>query len=53
MTSSFKCPLEIAARAEVEHYLARVRAERMSQDQPDDASADAVRLAAPEIVPGS
>jgi glycerol-3-phosphate dehydrogenase len=38
--------------SEVEHYLARVRAERQSQDQPDDASADAVRLAAPEIVPG-
>jgi len=36
---------------EVEHYRARVAAERASQDQPDDASADAVRLGAPEIVP--
>ena len=30
--------------AEVEHYLARVAAERESQEQPDDATADAVRL---------
>ncbi|GFJ79348.1 hypothetical protein Phou_035280 [Phytohabitans houttuyneae] len=29
---------------EVEHYHARVRAERASQEQPDDASADAERL---------
>ncbi|GAA4692190.1 glycerol-3-phosphate dehydrogenase/oxidase [Phytohabitans rumicis] len=29
---------------EVAHYLARVRAERASQEQPDDASADAERL---------
>jgi glycerol-3-phosphate dehydrogenase len=36
---------------EVEHYLARVRAERASQDQPNDETADAVRLGAPEIVP--
>ncbi len=36
---------------EVEHYLKRVAAERESQQQPDDASADAARLGSPEIVP--
>ena len=36
---------------EVEHYLARVEAERLSQEQPDDHSADTARLGAPEIVP--
>ena len=36
---------------EVEHYLARVAAERESQQQPDDATADAARLGAPDIVP--
>jgi glycerol-3-phosphate dehydrogenase len=36
---------------EVEHYLARVAAERASQDQPDDEAADAIRIGAPEIVP--
>ena len=36
---------------EVEHYLERVQAERESQEQPDDATADAARLDAPEIVP--
>ncbi|HST49701.1 glycerol-3-phosphate dehydrogenase/oxidase [Jatrophihabitans sp.] len=36
---------------EVEHYLARVAAERESQEQPDDATADAARLGAPDIVP--
>lgn len=36
---------------EVDTYLERVRAERESQLQPDDASADRVRLEAPEIVP--
>jgi glycerol-3-phosphate dehydrogenase len=35
---------------EVAHYLERVRAERASQEQPDDASADRVRLEAPDIV---
>ena len=34
---------------EVEHYRQRVVAERMSQTLPDDASADAARLAAPDI----
>jgi glycerol-3-phosphate dehydrogenase len=36
---------------EVEHYRARVAAERESQQQPDDATADAARLGAPDIVP--
>ncbi len=36
---------------EVEHYLARVAAERESQEQPDDATADAARLGAADIVP--
>ena len=35
---------------EVSTYLKRVEAERESQEQPDDASADRVRLAAPEPV---
>jgi len=35
---------------EVAIYLKRVEAERASQEQPDDASADRVRLAAPDIV---
>ncbi|HXR43973.1 MAG TPA: glycerol-3-phosphate dehydrogenase/oxidase [Pseudolysinimonas sp.] len=36
--------------AETANYLARVEAERESQLEPDDASADRVRLAAPEII---
>lgn len=36
---------------EVDHYLKRVEAEREAQHQPDDLTADAVRLGAPEIVP--
>ena len=36
---------------EVKHYYRRVAAERASQEQPDDASADLARLEAPEIVP--
>lgn len=36
---------------EVSHYLARVEAERRSQEQWDDETADAVRLGAPEVVP--
>lgn len=35
---------------EVSHYLKRVAAERASQTQPDDESADRVRLEAPDIV---
>lgn len=34
---------------EVEHYRARVRAERQSQEQDDDQTADAVRMGAPEV----
>ncbi|MGQ0465808.1 MAG: glycerol-3-phosphate dehydrogenase/oxidase [Sporichthyaceae bacterium] len=36
---------------EIEHYVARVAAERESQDQPDDTTADAARMGAPDIVP--
>jgi len=36
---------------EIEHYHARVRAERLSQDQPDDATADAALLTANGYVP--
>jgi glycerol-3-phosphate dehydrogenase len=35
---------------EVEHYRKRVEAERESQRQPDDLTADAARLGAPDIV---
>ena len=37
-------------RDEVDHYRARVDAERDAQRQPDDRSADAARLSAPDIV---
>ncbi len=36
---------------EVEHYLARVAAERESQTMPDDETADAARMGAPDVVP--
>ncbi|TXS37583.1 glycerol-3-phosphate dehydrogenase, partial [Streptomyces sp. or43] len=36
---------------EVAHYEKRVEAERESQRQPDDLTADAARLGAPDIVP--
>jgi glycerol-3-phosphate dehydrogenase len=36
---------------EVEYYEKRVEAERESQLQPDDLTADAARLGAPDIVP--
>ena len=36
---------------EVNHYLLRVEAERASQRQPDDHTADAARLGAPDIIP--
>ncbi|UGY93172.1 glycerol-3-phosphate dehydrogenase/oxidase [Streptomyces gobiensis] len=38
-------------KREVEHYEKRVEAERESQLQPDDQTADAARLGAPDIVP--
>ena len=37
------------ADREVEHYRLRVRAERESQEQPDDHTADAARLGAPDV----
>jgi glycerol-3-phosphate dehydrogenase len=36
---------------EVKHYLMRVEAERDSQTQPNDTTAEAARLGAPDIVP--
>lgn len=36
---------------EVNHYLKRVAAERESQTMPDDATADAARMGAPDVVP--
>jgi glycerol-3-phosphate dehydrogenase len=36
---------------EIEHYRLRVEAERESQTMPDDETADAARLGAPEIAP--
>ncbi len=36
---------------EVEHYRARVAAERESQQMPDDETADAARLGAADVVP--
>ncbi|OLL76267.1 Glycerol-3-phosphate dehydrogenase [Pseudonocardia sp. Ae168_Ps1] len=38
---------------EVDHYRKRVEAERESQKMPDDATADAARLGAPDVVPVS
>ena len=38
-----------AVEREVVHYRARVVAERESQHQPDDLSADAARLGAPDV----
>ncbi len=42
---------EDQVQREVEHYQKRVEAERESQRQPDDLTADAARLGAPDIVP--
>ena len=36
---------------EVDHYVKRVEAERESQAQPDDETADAARMGAPDVVP--
>ncbi|RYJ05415.1 MAG: glycerol-3-phosphate dehydrogenase, partial [Actinomycetales bacterium] len=38
---------------EVEHYVKRVEAERESQTMPDDETADAARMGAPDVVPVS
>lgn len=40
---------EETVRAEIEHYRLRVAAERESQQMPDDHTADAARLGAPDI----
>jgi len=40
-------------KREVDHYLKRVEAERESQTMPDDATADAARKGAPDVVPVS
>jgi len=40
---------EATVRREVEHYRARVEAERESQRMPDDRTADAARLGAPDV----
>lgn len=37
--------------SEIKHYLARVEAERLSQEQPDDESADAARMGVDDIMP--
>jgi glycerol-3-phosphate dehydrogenase len=34
---------------EIEHYLARVEAERQSQKMPDDLTADAARIGVPDV----
>jgi glycerol-3-phosphate dehydrogenase len=41
------------ADREVEHYRMRVQAERESQEQPDDRTADAARLGAPDVRVGT
>ena len=38
---------------EIDHYRLRVLAERESQQQPDDHTADAARLGAPDVRPGA
>jgi glycerol-3-phosphate dehydrogenase len=40
------------AADEVDHYRLRVKAERESQEQPDDQTADAARLGAPDVRTG-
>jgi glycerol-3-phosphate dehydrogenase len=42
---------EAQTEREARHYLARVEAERASQEQPDDETADSARMGAPDIVP--
>lgn len=44
---------EATAGREIEHYEARVRAELDSQRQPDDQTADAARMGAPDVRTGS
>ncbi|MBW2382253.1 MAG: glycerol-3-phosphate dehydrogenase/oxidase [Deltaproteobacteria bacterium] len=40
---------EATIAREIEHYEARVSAELLSQEQPDDGTADAARLGAPDV----
>ena len=40
---------QAAVEREIDHYDARVRAERESQTQPDDRTADAARMGAPDV----
>jgi glycerol-3-phosphate dehydrogenase len=42
---------DVQRESEIKHYIARVEAERLSQEQPDDESADAARLGVEDIVP--
>jgi glycerol-3-phosphate dehydrogenase len=42
---------EEQTKKEVDNYRVRVEAERASQEQPDDETADAARLGAPDVVP--
>jgi glycerol-3-phosphate dehydrogenase len=44
---------DATVRREVEHYQARVAAERQSEEQPDDPAAEAVRLGAQDIRMGA
>jgi glycerol-3-phosphate dehydrogenase len=43
---------DAAIAGELEHYRARVAAERESQTAPDDLTADAARLGAPDVRTG-
>jgi glycerol-3-phosphate dehydrogenase len=43
---------EETIHTEIEHYAARVAAERHSQTQPDDHTADAARMGAPDVRTG-
>jgi glycerol-3-phosphate dehydrogenase len=43
---------QTTVRREIEHYLARVEAELDSQRQPDDRTADAARMGAPDVRTG-
>lgn len=44
---------QVTVDRELAHYEARVRAERDSQDQPDDRTADAARMGAPDVRTGT
>ena len=44
---------QAAVEREVDHYRTRVAAERESQEQPDDRTADAARLGAPDVRVGA